>query len=412
MSYLQGVVGLLVFMAIAYLLSENRRDVSLKFVLLGLILQALIAIVLLKIPVFQELLLTLNKLVVTLSSVTDRATQFMFGFLAGGQAPFAIQNAQHNYIVAFRVLPLIMVVSAISSVLFYWGILPLIIRAIAQVLVKTFRISGALGFGAASTVFLGTIEAPLMIRPYLNQLSRAELLSLLSCTMSTIAGTVMVLYASVISQVVDNAVGHMLVASMISIPAALLLSHLMCPGTSSEQSNIVIQSDSHSTLDALIRGTIDGLQMVLHIVAIIIVFFALIYLCNDVLGLISIAGKTLSVELILGTAFRPFMWFIGIPWEQTLVAGQLMATKVVLNEFVAYLNLAGMNHADLGQENVIRLTYALCGFANFASAGIVIGGLGALIPERRQELIKLTMKSLVIGNLATLMTAAMIGLIA
>jgi CNT family concentrative nucleoside transporter len=411
MAVVQALLGLSVFIGLAILLSENRRAISWQFIGIGLVIQIIIAVALLKVDLLQTVLLAMNDGVVVLNDVTLRATRFMFGFLAGGEAPYAIENPQANVIVAFQVLPLILVVSALSSLLFYWGILPWLIRGLAKLLIKVFRISGELSFGASSTLFMGTVEAPLLIKPYLKAMPRSDLLALLSCTMATIAGTVLVLYASVVETVLANAVGHLLIASLISIPAALVLAHCVCPGeVVTDSGQVELVKDSQSAMDAIIKGTRDGLSMVLNIAAVIIVFFALIYLTNEVLALLPPQGHW-QLESLLGSVLRPFMWLIGVPWAETGVAGELMATKIVLNEFVAYLNLSQLPADALSPASFTLVTYAICGFANLGSMGIIIGGLGALLPERRQELIQLTGKSLVIGNLATLMSAAVIGLI-
>jgi CNT family concentrative nucleoside transporter len=381
----------------------------------GLVLQLVIAILLLKIPMIGDALAQLNKVVQVLEKVTTDATSFMFGYLAGAKPPFDSARPDSEFIVAFRVLPLILVISALSSLLYHWRILPWVIERMASFFVRTLRIRGPLGFGAAATFFLGTIEAPLLVRPYLVNMSRSDLFALISCTMATIAGTVMILYAGVVGKVVPNALGHMLIASFISIPAALVVAKALIPDDNleinREEKPKALPRTTNSAMEAIIKGTLDGLDMVLKITAIIIVLFALVYLTNHILALIPHDRTPLSVETITGFLLQPVMWLIGIPWAEAAAAGTLMGTKIILNEFVAYLQLGMMPVETFSEHSRLILTYALCGFANLGSAGILIGGFTALLPERREEVISLCMRSLLSGNLATLMTAGMIGLI-
>jgi CNT family concentrative nucleoside transporter len=309
---------------------------------------------------------------------------------------------------------MIMVVSALSSLFYHWGILPWIIKQLSKLFVRTLKINGPLGFGASATIFLGTVEAPLLIRPYLLTMSRSDLFALITCTMATIAGTVMVIYASIVGQIVPNAFTHMLVASLVSIPAALMISKTLIPDRTDNKVTLSdISSPPRQTkgaMDAVIKGTLDGLDMVLKIAAIIIVLFSLVYLTNHFLAIIPAGEKPFTVEGIVGTVLRPFLWLIGIPWEETQIASQLMGSKIILNEFVAYIQMSKLPEGALSGKTSLIMTYALCGFANLGSVGIVIGGLGTLLPERSEEIIELCLKSLVSGNLATLMTAGVVGL--
>lgn len=402
MSSLRSILFILLILAFTYLMGRRKGEIRWKFVAIGVFGQFLTAFLFLKVSFINELLLYLNELVLVIESVTAKATQFMFGFLAGGNAPFEITDPGANFVVAFRVLPLILVISAISAVLFHWRVLPFIIGLMSKLLMKVFQLSGQLGFGAAATVFFGTIEAPLLIKPYLEKMSRGELLALISCTMATIAGTVMVLYASIVGQVVENAVAHMITASVISIPAALTLSHLILPTSiAADAQSITIERTSHSTMDALIQGTIEGLNMILQIVAIIIVLFAIVYLINHCVD-VMIPGGT--IEKGLGFVLQPFVWLMGISWDESAVAAELMATKIILNEFVSYSQLAQLSES-LSAETRTAMTYAMCGFANIASVGIVVGGLSSILPNRRSEIADLGIISIFVGNAATMMTA-------
>lgn len=401
--------GILVFIFFAWIFSEERRQIKWIFVAKALALQFVVAFLLLKIPFFVSLFSKLNNVVIVLQEVTDKASVFLFGYLAGGAAPFEMNHPENNFIIVVRVLPLILVISALSAVLFHWRILPAIIKAFAFVLQKSLGISGPLGLGGASTVFLGTIEAPLIIKPYLQRLSRADLFALISCSMATIAGTVMVLYASVLEKTVPNAMMHLLVASLISVPAAMLIARVLIPVSATndrQDDSAKLESPYEGTMDALLKGIADGMNMILGVIGVILVFFALIYLINKGLAVLS---PEWSLEYLLGILLRPIVYLTGIPWSESAVAAKLMGTKIVLNEFVAYLELS--KDVSLTENSRLILAYALCGFANLASAGIIIGGLTTILPERRKEIAALTFKSLLSGNLATLMTAAVAGIL-
>ncbi|MGE0633432.1 MAG: NupC/NupG family nucleoside CNT transporter [Pseudobdellovibrionaceae bacterium] len=404
-----ALLGLFVFIFIAWIFSESKKEVQWIFVIKALVIQIVTAIVFLKSPFFVDVFSKLNVVVITLQEVTDKASTFLFGYLAGGPAPFDAVHAENNFIVAVRVLPLILVISALSALLFHWRILPMMIRFFAYALKRTLGISGPLGLGSAATIFLGTIESPLLIKPYLKQMNRADLFALISCSMATISGTVMVLYASILEKVIPNSMAHLLIASLISVPAALLIARVMIPADVRKNSidePITLPSPYANSMDALLKGITEGMNMIVGIIGVILVFFALIYLLNK--GLSVLSGEW-SLELILGYALRPFMWLTGIPWDETLFAGKLMGTKIVLNEFVSFFELSKMPNA-LSESSRMILIYGLCGFANIASAGIIIGGLTVTLPERQQEVAVLTFKSLISGNLATLMTAAVAGL--
>lgn len=407
----QSLAGLVVIPILAWALGGFSRSVSWRRVATAVGLQFALAALFVWAPGLRDLLEALNSVVLALDDATTKASSFMFGYLGGGPPPFNEVDPGNSFIVAFRVLPLILVVSAISSVLFYWGVLQRVVHAFAWFLKRTLGITGPLGFSASSTLFLGIIEAPLVVKPYLSRMSSADLLALMTCAMATVAGTVMVLYASVLESVLPNAMGHILVASAISIPAALAMAHLMLPGDPStehaeEDAPMKIEISSKSTMDALMRGTREGLEMCLQIAAVIIVLFALVHLTNAVLG--AVFGQALTLEVLASYLFFPLVWLMGIPASEALAAGELMGTKTILNEFVAYLILAERS-ADLSETSRLILMYAMCGFANFGSLGILVGGLDPLIPERRREVASLGLRALVAGTLATCSTGALIG---
>jgi CNT family concentrative nucleoside transporter len=283
----------------------------------------------------------------------------------------------------------------------------------ATVLQKTMGIGGAVGLSAAVNVFVGMVEAPLVIQPYLRVLSRGELFIVMTCGMAGIAGTVMVLYASIIGPVVPAAMGHILAASIISAPAAIVVSALMIPpGAGAGTDDVQIETVARSAMDAIARGTADGLAFLLNIVALLIVLVALVTLVNLALALLpALGGAPITLQRTLGYAMAPLVWLAGIPWSESVAAGALMGTKTVLNELIAYLDMAALPPDALSTRSRVIMTYALCGFANFGSLGILVGGLTAMVPERRDEVLALGMRSIVSGTLATLATGASVGVL-
>jgi len=410
---MRGVLGLAVLVSLAWLLSENRRQFPWKSVLAGLVLQFFLAVSLVKFPPFKAVFLALNQAVMALDRATTAGTSMVFGFLGGGPLPFAESAPGASFVLAFRALPLVLVVSALSSLLFYWRILPLVVRGFAWCLQRLLHIGGAVGVGAAANIFVGMIEAPLLIRPYLQQLSRSELFTVMVCGMSTIAGTVLVLYASILQTVIPDALGHILTASIISAPAAILIAQVMVPPDEQLTAGSVLQvSDATSSMDAITRGTRDGIELLLNIIAMLVVLVALVNLLNQALGLLpAINGTPMSLQYLLGLLLAPLAWLLGIPWSEALTAGSLLGTKTILNELLAYLQMAQLPEGALSEHSRLILTYALCGFANFGSLGIMIGGMNTMVPQRRAEIVALGLKSIVAGTLATCMTGAVIGLI-
>jgi len=414
MQLLQPLFGIFIFIVIAWLVSEKRSAIQPKIIVAGLLAQFLLGFLLLKTPGLQAVFLSLNVLVNAVSQATEAGTSFVFGFLGGGNPPYNTTQPANSFILAFRALPLILVISAISSLLYYWRVLPLLINIFSWALQKSLGISGALGIGAAANIFVGMIEAPLLIRPYLNKLSRAELFALMSCGMATIAGTMMVLYASIVGSVIDGAMGHILTASLLSAPAVLMLAHIMIP--EQQQSKLPTQLEltdsASSSMDAITKGTINGMQLLINIIAMLIVFVALVHLANQMFALIPISGnEPLTLQKILGWLMAPLVWLTGIPWSEAPAAGALMGIKTILNEFLAYLQLADMDNSVLSQHSKLIMLYSLCGFANLGSLGIMIGGMGSMVPDRKDEIVELGLKSIIAGTLATLMTGALAGLL-
>ena len=408
---LHSVSGLGALLALGWLLSEDRSRVPWRQVGAGIVLMVLLAAVLLKVAPVREALFSLNDALGALERATQAGTRFVFGFLAGGPAPYAEANPAASFVLAFRALPLVLVVSALSALLFYWRILPVIVTAFSKLLEKTMGLGGAVGLSAAANVFVGMVEAPLVIKPYLARLTRTELFITMVCGMATIAGTVMALYGVILAPVVPDAIGHILVASIVSTPAAIVIAALMVPGAmASDAGDAGIPRTDSSAMDAVTRGTLEGVELLINIVAMLIVLVALVALANSLLGLLpDWESAPITLQRFFGWLFSPLAWAAGVPWSEAQAAGQLLGTKTILNEFVAYLDMAQMPASELSPRSKLLMTYALCGFANFGSLGIMIGGMGTMVPERRREIVELGMKSIVAGTLATCMTAATVG---
>ena len=408
--HLQSLIGIFAIIALAWLLSENRRAFPLRTVFGGLALEFVLALLLLKIPAARQVLYSLNGVVDAVTQATRAGTGFVFGYVGGASAPFAIADPKSMTSFAFQILPLVIVISALSALLWHWRILPVIVRGFAWVLGRTLGIGGAVGLGSAATVFFGMVEAPLLIRPYLVRLSRSELYVLCTVGLATIAGTVFVLYATILDPVVPGAIGHILVASFMSLPGAILIARIMIPGEEETEAGAAAGFEYRSSMDAVTRGTEEGLKLWLAIVSMLVVIVALVALADIVLAhLPAVAGAPLTVERVFGWLFAPVVWLYGIPWNEASTAGALMGEKTVLNEFVAYLKMAALPSTALDPRARLIMLYAMCGFANPGSVGIMIAGLGGLVPERRSEIVPLAMRALLSGTMASGLTGAIVG---
>jgi CNT family concentrative nucleoside transporter len=413
LPHLQSALGICAIIATAWALSEDRRVFNWRMVAGTLLLQMTVALSLLKLPVLRDVLFRLNGVVGALTEATGAGTSFIFGYMGGGPTPFTVTHPANMINLAFSILPLLMVISALSAILWHWRILPAIVYGLAMVLKRTLGLGGAVGLSAAATVFLGNIEGQLVIRPYLVRLARTELFILMTVGLSVIAGTVFVLYATILKSVLPGALGHLLVASLMSLPAGVLMARLMVPGPA--ETDLSEQQEGvhyRSTMDAMAQGTEDGLKIYLQILAMLIVTTSLMALANVILAqLPTLGGAPLTLERMLGWLFAPFVWLLGVPWQQAAAAGSLMGIKVTLTELVAYLRLAAMPRGTLDPRSTQIMVYAMCGFANFASVGILIAGMSALIPERRDEVVSLALKALVAGTMASGLSGAMVGLL-
>ena len=413
---IQSAFGLAVIIGLAWALSERHRAFSLRQVSVGVAIQIILALVMLKWSLAREALLALNSVVDALTQATIAGTGFVFGYLGGGAAPFEVTQPANAFVLGFQALPLVLVMSALSALLWHWRVLAWVTHGFAWALQKTMGLGGAVGLASAANVFVGMVEAPLLIRPYLERMTRSELFIMMTVGLASVSGTVLVLYASVLEPVVDGALGQILVASLISLPAGITIARLMVPEDSLAAATDVAKGEAlthyESSMDAITRGTVDGLNLLLNIIAMLIVMVALVALGNIVLGAFpDVAGEGLSLQRIFGWIFAPLVWLMGIPASEMTAAGQLMGTKTILNEFIAYINLSQLPEGTLSARSSLIMIYGMCGFANLGSVGILIGGLTSLVPSRRADIVSLGTRAIVSGTLATCMTGAVVGLI-
>ncbi len=414
MLQLQSAFGVFALLAIAWAFGENRRSVSPRQAAIGLAVTLLTAVALIKLPVVARAFGVINDAVGAISSASRAGTAFVFGYLGGGALPFDLKVSGADFILAFQALPVVLVMSVLTTLLFYWRILPPIVRGMAWLLERTLGVGGAVGLSTAANIFLGMVEAPLFIRPYLAQLTRSELFLVMTGGMAGIAGTVLVLYATLLAPLIPDAAAHFVIASVLGAPAAILISLIMVPEVSDRRTGGgLVDPEMHasSTMDAIVKGTTAGLELLLNIVAMLIVLVALVYLANAILGLLPEVGGKISLQRMLGYVMAPVCWLMGVPWPQAITAGSLMGTKTVLNELIAYVDLSKLGADALDSRSRLIMLYAMCGFANFGSLGIMIGGLGTMAPERREEINSLGLKSIVSGTLTTCLMGAIVGVL-
>jgi CNT family concentrative nucleoside transporter len=414
MQQFQGLIGLAAILLLAWAFSEDRANrPGWRWLGGALLLQLAITLIVVRVPAVWAAVGLANQGVAAIEKATLVGSSYMFGYLGGAPLPFALaQGASPPLIIAFQILPLIIVFSALSALLWHWGILKALVRGLSWALRRTLGVSGVVGLGGGSTLFLGVVESPLVLRAWFATMSRSDLFAIMSMIMATISGAILVLYASTLSKVIPNAAGHLIVASLISLPAALMVARLMVPGQ--QQSSEAAEPDLayDGAMDAVVRGAMEGVQLMLAVIGIIITIFALVNLADQILALAPhVDGAALTLKRMFGWIFSPFMWAIGVPWDQAPAAGALMGTKAILNEYVAYLDLAALPAGTLDPRSALITTYALAGFANLASIGLLVSTIASLCPERRAEAAGLGVKSWIAGNFATLMTGAMIGLV-
>jgi concentrative nucleoside transporter, CNT family len=415
MPYLQSLLGILVLLAIAWSASENRRAVAWRHVAAALLATFVTAVVMLKMPGATRFFGALTDGVDAVATATRAGTSFVFGYLGGGPLPYELKAPGADFVLALQALPIVLVMSVLTTLLFHWRILPPIVRGFSWLLERTLNVGGAVGLSTAANIFLGMVEAPLFIRPYLASLTRSELFMVMTGGMAGIAGTVLVLYATILGSVVPNAAAHFIIASVLGAPAAILVSQIMVPDRSDKHTggaSIEIGKIASSTMDAIVKGTAVGLELLLNICAMLIAMVALVHLANAIIGTLpDVGGAPITLERVLGAVMAPVCWLMGVPWQQAATAGSLMGMKTILNEFIAYIELSKLPPDALDARSRVIMLYALCGFANFGSLGIMIAGLSTMAPERREDVVSLGLKSIVSGTLATCLIGAMVGVL-
>jgi concentrative nucleoside transporter, CNT family len=415
MEQLQSALGVVALIAFAWIISENRRAVPWRSVAAGLVVTVVLAALLLKVPQFKAAFAAVNDAVGAIAAATRAGTSFVFGYVGGGQAPFESKVPGAEFILAFQALPVVLVMSVLTSLLFYWRILPPVVHGFAWALERTLGVGGAVGLSTAANIFVGQVEAPLFIRPYLKLLSRGEMFIVMTGGMAGIAGTVLVLYATILGPIIPDAAGHIVVASVLGAPVAIVFGLIMVPDEKDARTGAALddpEAEAASTMDAIVNGTTSGLSLLLNICAMLIVLIALVHLANAILGLLPQVGDApITLQRLLGYVMAPVCWLIGVPWREATTAGALMGVKTVLNELIAYVQLAGLPADALSPRSRLIMLYAMCGFANFGSLGIMIGGLATMAPERRDDVVSLGIKSIVSGTLSTCLIGAIVGVL-
>ena len=413
----QSLVGIVFTIGLCWVLSEARGRFPWKLAIGAIAVQAALVLLLFGLPATRGVLLGVGQAVDGLSTSTQAGVRFVFGFLAGGEGqPYSVTDPGSLFVFAFRVLPVILVICALSALLWHWRILKWITQFFGLVFEKTMGLRGAPALATAATVFMGQVEGPIFIRSYLATLSRSELFMLLAVGMSCVSGSTMVAYATILKSVLPNAAAHVLAASLISAPAGILLARILVPRDPEAEKPQAVDPGAakvyESSIDALIKGTGDGLQIVLNVGATLIVFVSLIAMVDGLLNLApNVGGAPLSVERGLGVIFAPLAWALGISWKDAPAAGSLLGVKLVLTEFTAFIDMSKMPVGLISDRTRVIMTYALCGFANIASVGINVAGYSVLVPERRKEVMGMVWKAMMAGFLATCMTASVVGLL-
>jgi CNT family concentrative nucleoside transporter len=411
---LRSLIGVAFVFGLAWAISTNRKQFPWRIAAVALVMEIVLAASMLVVPPLRAGLGAVSAGLDGLQAATLEGSRFVFGYLAGGAAPFDVTQPQNSTVLAFGILPLIIVVSALSALLWKWGVLEWMCRGLGFVLRKTMGISGALGLATGANIFLGMVEAPLVVRPYLQRMSRADLFVIMTTGMATIAGTVMALYASFLSGTSPDAAGHILVASFMAAPGSIAIARVMMPAAGADVSAEVEKGPKlyRSSVDAFARGIQDGVNMLIAVVAMLLGAVAFVALANMILaGLLpEFGGSEITIGRIFGWIFAPLMWMLGVPWNDALPAGELMGTKTALNELLAYLQMSQMSAEAIEPRTRLMMIYALCGFANFASVAIMIGGLSAMCPDRRDDFADLGLRSLVAGTLTNMLGAALIGM--
>ena len=410
-SILQAIFGIVTFMIFCWLMSEDRKLVNYKQAFSNLLIQALVAFILLHVPYARQAISSLSDGVLALKSATLEGTKFVFGYLGGGNVPFEAKDS--TFIFAFQTLPMVIVISALSMLLFHLRILPVIVRGISWAMKRIMGIGGALGVCSAAKIFLGQTEAPLLIKPYLKNMSRSEIFTIMCMGFATTSIIIIGLYAMILHHVVPFSTVHLLTASIISVLGAITLSRIVVPEKAGPtQGKMVLPYEFSGSMDAISKGTSDGVKLFINIIAMLVVFVSLVSLGNRFLSLFpDFMGEPLTLQRCLGVFMSPVAWLMGIPWKEASTAGSLLGIKTILNEFYAFTQLSTLSTSSLSVHSRTVMTYALCGFANISSMGIMIGGLGSIVPERRNDVLSLSIKALVVGTLSSCLSGAIVGIL-
>ena len=416
MEYAQPVIGFFVLLLLGAIFSTNIKKIKIRYMINAIVIQLALAFLLLKWTVITDFFEILSRGVLALTSATDSGVAFVFGYLATGapNAPFEVTDPAGTFIFAFGGLVLVIVVSAFSALLWHWRIIPIIVNVLSYLFKKPLNVGGPVGLSATANVFLGQVEAPLLVRPYLATMTKHELLILMTVGMSTIAGSIMATLNLMLFDVYGTSlIGHFLTASIISVPAAIMYANMMMP--SEEKTDFPSDHNEkmyRSSIDAITEGTRSGLDIFLNIMALLIVVLSLVALVNMSLATLpEFNGQVLSLERMAGWIFAPLAWCMGIPWQESQLAGELLGIKTMTNEFIAYIRLAEIDPSLLSERTRLIMLYALCGFANLSSVGILISGMGAMAPERKDDLISVSGRALVAAVLASCMTGFIVGIL-
>lgn len=406
-----GAIGILVVLLVAWLVSEKKREVRYVPILITLGVQLALAAILLRVPIVSEALASLNAVVGAITHSTREGTSFVFDYIGGGALPFELTTEDPPFIFAFQLLPQVLVFAVLVALLWYWRVLPVVIKGFAWLLQRSLKIGGAVGCAAAASIFVGMVESPMVIRAHLRSITRSEFFVVITCGMSTVAGSIMVLYVTIIGGVVQDALGHIVTASLLNVLGGILVARIMIPDDTVTDSGDVEDAFGYqSAFDAITRGTFDGGRIVVNIVAMLIVLISLVALINYMIGIVPAGDAPLSLERMAGWFFQPLAWCMGVPWPDAASAGKLMGIKLIINELAAYQQL-GQLGLDMQARSNLILTYSLCGFTNLGSVGILIGGVNALVPERRDDLLALAPRTLLSGTLVAFLTGSIVGLV-
>ena len=417
MEHIQVIIGGLILIFLGAIFSTNKKKINLFYLTNAIVLQFLLAFLLIKVPPITNMFNSLSQGVLALKDATDKGTGFVFGYLAeGAPKPFEVIDPAFANIFIFSGLMLIIVVSALSAIFWHWRILPIIIKIISTIFKKPLNVGGPIGLSATANIIFGQVEAPLLVRPYLSKMTKHELLVLMTVGMSTISGGVMVVFVTMLAGLYEtNLIGHFLTASIISVPAAIMYANIMMPSDKKTEDESEIEKSKlyRGTMDALTSGTADGLQITLNIAALLLVLITIVSLANNGLEYIlpPVMGEPVTLERIAGWIFAPIAWCMGIPQSEIQLAGSLLGVKFILNEFVAYINLSGIDANALSEKSRIIMLYALCGFANVSSVGILLSGFGPMVPNRKDDLISVSGKALIAATLASCFTGLVVGVI-